>query len=349
MNTMDSLRTCAAFGASVAAAMLVQFSPVQADEVGAEERAAFGGASVRLPGKVIQSAGAYSQYMRTAAGISPRFTDGESVAKSVRTGASFEAKQLAQGAIAFAAVVALEDRSFAAGVRQAAERAGGEREFAALLKGNPYYSGTVPGAARAAASASRALATEGERVRTAGLRVKMAAYDVQRQDWSKAEVSGRTARLAEAKALSAKPLRADENDVAMALAALDDRSPIRTPVAMQQPKMTPVVARGLALAALAVLGEAGDAEAVEQMMTDPECGTCLRMSKLNLFQCLAVAKPWYEDVFCLGQHVLIDTGECVYAASGRPKSALQALAVFMPRRPEDGLVQLADAATAGAS
>jgi hypothetical protein len=24
-----------------------------------------------------------------------------------------------------------------------------------------------------------------------------------------------------------------------------------------------------------------------------------------------VAKPHYEDVFCLGQHVLVDTGQCL--------------------------------------
>ena len=45
------------------------------------------------------------------------------------------------------------------------------------------------------------------------------------------------------------------------------------------------------------------------------------MGKLNLYQCLAVAKPHYEDVFCLGQHILIDTGQCVIKASGAPMPA----------------------------
>ena len=40
------------------------------------------------------------------------------------------------------------------------------------------------------------------------------------------------------------------------------------------------------------------------------------MSKLNLYQCLAVAKPHYEDVFCLGQHVLEDTGHCLMKGAG---------------------------------
>jgi hypothetical protein len=59
------------------------------------------------------------------------------------------------------------------------------------------------------------------------------------------------------------------------------------------------------------------------------------MSKLNLFQCLAVSKPWYEDVFCLGQHVLIDTGECIYASSGSPKHTMAALSVPAGGRRED--------------
>ena len=40
------------------------------------------------------------------------------------------------------------------------------------------------------------------------------------------------------------------------------------------------------------------------------------MARLNLFQCLAVAGPYYEDMFCLGQHVLMDTGSCLIRGSG---------------------------------
>jgi hypothetical protein len=42
-------------------------------------------------------------------------------------------------------------------------------------------------------------------------------------------------------------------------------------------------------------------------------------SKLNLYQCLAVARPNYEDVFCLGQHAMMDTGRCVIRAAGLPE------------------------------
>ena len=41
-------------------------------------------------------------------------------------------------------------------------------------------------------------------------------------------------------------------------------------------------------------------------------------TKLSLFECLAVAKPNYEDVFCLGQHAMIDPGQCVVEATKAP-------------------------------
>jgi hypothetical protein len=44
------------------------------------------------------------------------------------------------------------------------------------------------------------------------------------------------------------------------------------------------------------------------------------MAKLNLYQCLASAGPHYEDIFCLGQHAMIDPGQCVVEATRAPAS-----------------------------
>jgi hypothetical protein len=61
-----------------------------------------------------------------------------------------------------------------------------------------------------------------------------------------------------------------------------------------------------------VLGEAGQARS---LMSEPRSGSCIRLAKLNLFQCLATAGPHYEDIFCLGQHAMIDPGQCVVDAT----------------------------------
>jgi len=78
------------------------------------------------------------------------------------------------------------------------------------------------------------------------------------------------------------------------------------------------VVHALAVAALSALGYADDASLAQVMpiLAEPNSATCLNMSKLNLYQCLAVAKPHYEDVFCLGQHILIDTGRCLVRGVG---------------------------------
>jgi hypothetical protein len=85
-----------------------------------------------------------------------------------------------------------------------------------------------------------------------------------------------------------------------------------------QPPYTSVVSRGLTLAALAALGEGGEANAaiLQSLLEEKTAAFCLNMSKLNLYQCLSVSKPHYEDVFCIGQHILLDTAQCVDKAAG---------------------------------
>jgi hypothetical protein len=284
---------------------------------------------VGLPRDVLEAAGAYRLYMRQAAAVTASFADGASVASALKAGAAYEPKQLARGAVAFAAVAALQEPAFVQALR--AQDPTRRAELAAELVRDPYAAAALPGARAAAGRAAAALAGEGERVRAAGQRIKQAAYDVQRQSWAKGEVTGRVERLAAVKTLSAQTLSASATELAeLQLAALG-ASRLELPSGAPEPAERPVIARGLALAALAVLGEA-DSARTEPLLDDAACGSCLRMSKLNLFQCLAVAKPWYEDVFCLGQHVLIDTGDCIQTAARRRPAAVPPPILAEPRR-----------------
>ena len=83
------------------------------------------------------------------------------------------------------------------------------------------------------------------------------------------------------------------------------------------PPYTPLVARSLAVAAMAALGEGGEeySPQLTALLADTVEGQCLRLAKLNLYQCLSVAKPSYEDVFCMGQHAVGETGQCLMKAS----------------------------------
>jgi len=76
----------------------------------------------------------------------------------------------------------------------------------------------------------------------------------------------------------------------------------------------------MAIAALAVLGMASDDHLayVMPLLVNDNDGFCFNMSKLNLYQCLSVARPYYEDVYCLGLHAMADTGRCVKGALEPP-------------------------------
>lgn len=277
---------------------------------------------IGLSPQVIEMAGAYRAYMARATGISADFTNGDQIADSVRAGASYEPQQLLRGAIAYGAVVALQDPTFVAGVRTYAQDANQRRTIAYEILRNPAYAAGISGANSAAGLVVAALGADGRALLDQGKAVKQSAYDIQRQSWSKGDVAGRDARLALAKQLSVTggAANSDElNRLTLAVAG-GAMSPLMITGEPKDGPYAPAVVRSLAVAALAALGYANDDSlaAVVPLMTDPSSATCLNMSKLNLYQCLAVSKPHYEDVFCLGQHVMIDTGQCVMKAAGVP-------------------------------
>jgi hypothetical protein len=277
--------------------------------------------AVSLSPKVIEQAAAYRRYVATATAISPTFADGDQVAQGVRAGAAYEPQQLLRGAIAYGAVVALQDPGFVAGVRAYAADPTQRRTIAYEIMKDPAYVIGINGSAGAAGLVKAALADDGARLLAQGKAVRQAAYDVQRAPWSKKEVAGREARLSLAKQLSATPLMGDTAETARLQQAVLTTGSLGITGQAASPPYTPIVVRSMAVAALAALGYADDAslQQVMPIMADPNAATCLNMSKLNLYQCLAVSKPHYEDVFCLGVHSLMDTGKCVLKGAGVPE------------------------------
>jgi hypothetical protein len=274
--------------------------------------------SVSLSPRLVEQASAYRGYVDRAAQISPAFTDGAAIAQSLRTGESYEPHQFLRGAIAYGAVVALQDPAFRAGVRTYVADADQRRTIAYEIMKDPAYALGITGAASAAGLVTAALGDDGKKLLDDGRAVKQAAYDVQHQAWSKADVVGREGRLAMAKQLSATPISGDSDLTAKLQSAVSGSAPLTLTGSPASPPYTQMVMRSLAVAALAALGYADDAslEQVMPIMAEPTSAQCLNMSKLNLYQCLAVAKPHYEDVFCLGQHVLMDTGSCLMKGVG---------------------------------
>jgi hypothetical protein len=192
------------------------------------------------------------------------------------------------------------------------------RSVAYEVMKDPAYAVGFAGSAGAAGLVMNALGEDGRKLIETGRSVRQAAYDVQHQAWSKGEISGREARLALAKQLSASPSLGETSEIARLQVAVSGSGQLGLSAESATPPYTPLVIHSLAVAALAALGYADDASLAQvmPMLGEPTSSTCLNMSKLNLYQCLAVAKPHYEDVFCLGQHALMDTGRCLEHGAG---------------------------------
>lgn len=274
-----------------------------------------------LAPKLVEQAAAYRYYMDRAAAISPAFVNGQTVADGLRIASSYEPKQFLQGAMAYGAIVALQDQAFMDGVKQYARDPQQRQQIAYEIMKDPAYVVGIPGAQSAAGMVMAALGGDGNKFYQAGKTVKQAAYDVQRQSWSKADVAAREQRLAQAKALSSTPVVGDVSETARLHQAVTGAHSLGVTGVAANPPFTPLVIRSLAVAALAGLGQASEPNlaTLEAILVEPNVTSCANMAKLNLYQCLAVSKPHYEDVFCLGQHGMMDTARCVIKASGQPE------------------------------
>jgi hypothetical protein len=276
---------------------------------------------IALSGSLIQDAAAYQAYMTRVAAITPDFKSGDDVAGALKTGDSYDPGQLLRGAVAYAAIVALQDQNFVTQVQVFAANPVSRPLLTEDIMGNPSYVVGLKGADGAAGLVMAALLDQGQKLHSSGELVKQSAYSIQRQSWSQQLVVNRDQRLADAKSVSNVALLSTTQDAARLQQAAVGAAPMGlSPVAPATQPYPPVVIRGLALAALAVLGEAGDDNAarIEPIVGEHVTANCLADAKLNLYQCLAVSKPHYEDIFCLGQHVMMDTGQCLMVAAGAP-------------------------------
>lgn len=273
---------------------------------------------ITLSSSIVEKASAFRGYMQRAGAISPTFENGDQIQASLKVGVGYEPKQFLSGATAYAAVLALQDPTFVASVRTFAVDPAQRQQVINQIIADPAYAVGFKGSDTAAGLIIDTLGADGLKLYKAGKAVKQAAYDVQRSKWSTLPVLDRDGRLAYAKTMSATPALADTADVAILRQASTGAAPLAITPRSAPPPYKPLVIRGMAVAALAALGYAGDDKLalIEAVMAEPASAMCLNMGKLNLYQCLAVAKPHYEDVFCLGQHIMIDTGACVIKASG---------------------------------
>ena len=305
---------------------------------------------VSLSSRLIEQASAYRAYVEHGAAISPAFASGQQVSDSVRIGASYQPDQLLRGAIVYGAIAALQDPAYVAGVRAYTVDATQRQKIAFEIIKDPAYAAGITGSASAAGLVRAALGEDGRKLLDQGRQVKQAAYSVQKSAWSKQEVAGRDARLAMAKQLATQPVLGETAETARLQQASVGAAPLGLTASPATAPYSPLVVRSLALAALAALGYADDAalDSVTPLIADPTTATCLNMSKLNVYQCLAVAKPYYEDVFCLGEHIIADTGACLIKGAGLTVPPDPYIEALKAKAAEAAAAKAAKASTKGA-
>jgi len=271
---------------------------------------------ISLNSNVIQEAAVYLAYTRDMATLRGGFESPEAIQAALRRGAAYDARQVSRGLIAYAAILAMQSPEFVTGVQTFARDRETRNAMVDRIVGNPASASTLPGAEAAAGLIIATLDEDIRRLREAADSVENDAYAIQadgRTSWARVHVADRESRLANVRALS-RPNLAIAEEAARLSAAVESGSGLGvTPTDRRRsPPYPQSVENALALAALALLDGAGEnARAnTDALMFERQSLDCFESSKLNLFQCLAASRPHYEDMFCLGRHVVRDLGQC---------------------------------------
>lgn len=278
---------------------------------------------IRLNQGVADAAAVYMAFSRDMAALEGGFTNPEQIQAALRRGAAYDPGQISRGLVAYASILALQSPEFVSGVRGLADDQASRERLVARIVADPDYASTLPGAEAAAGLVMATLAADINALSRAANSIENDAYAIQaaydpRRSWGVAEVADREGRLEAAKVRSAQTMLPSANEAARLFAAAHSGGgALPLSGEPRKPPYPPAVVNALSLAALAALGYAGDNATAntDALQFDRVSHGCLSMSKLNLFQCLAASRPNYEDMFCLGRHIVRDLATCSRGAA----------------------------------
>jgi hypothetical protein len=267
--------------------------------------------AVTLNEGVAEAASIYVTFIKEVGSIQAGFQ------AAIRRGAAYEPAQLSRGMIAYGSILALQSPEFVAGVRTFGVDPDQRRMMVERIIADPSYAATLPGADAAAGLIVEVIGKDSAALMTIANAVEEDAYTIQgradpRRRWASIHIPHREDRLEGAKSLSAVQMLPSAEESARLFAAANSGSGLALSPAQAGPPYTPAVINSLAIAALAALGAGGDdARAnTEALAVESNSEFCLNMSKLMLFQCLAASRPSYEDIFCVGRHIMRDLATC---------------------------------------
>jgi hypothetical protein len=286
---------------------------------------------VTLNQGVADAASIYVSFIRDVGTIpAGGFQDAESIQAAMRRGAAYDPATLSRGMIAYGSILALQSPEFVQGVRTYAVDPTVRAEMIANISRDPAYAAGLPGAAAAAGLIAATLGQDIVTLTAIAEGVEGDAYTIQerrdpRRRWATQPIASREVRLESVKTISAGQMLPSAEDSARLFAAANAGAGLSLTGGAVEAPFTPAVVHSLAIAALAALGAAGDEARsnTEALSIEANAQFCLDMSKLNLFQCLAASRPSYEDMFCIGRHIVRDLATCTTEAVVRRPPTLE--------------------------
>lgn len=292
------------------------------------------------------AAAAYAEYQGEVTTIAKKpLASADELETALDTFGGQNPDQLSSGWISYSAMVAAQNKEFAAAVRDIDAFYGRDRVVTGM-RNDIGYARTLKGGEAAAQAALNVNERDASRISSAAAFVKEQAYGLQKVAWGKAKVKDASAAAANLK-LSAKTARpvaeaakllflpGDSSDVVFAStpaagggsvwdrvanltagasgAAISAILPgVGEPRQMQvAPKREGTVNRIVTLAAFHVLAAEGSHEQdVKSAMRDEATSKCIDWSQLQLGACVSASYTRADLSFCLAEHAIGDQGQC---------------------------------------
>lgn len=290
------------------------------------------------------AAAAYGEYQSEVSTIqSAPLKSAPELDKALNTFGSQNPDQLSSGWIAYSAMVAAQDKDFAAAVRDIDSYYGRDRVMTGM-RNDVGYARTLKGGEKALQGALQANSRDAGRISSAAAFVKTQAYKLQDVAWGKSRLkdAGGVANKLKVNAKTVKPIAdaaqkmfaGPDLNVVLAsasaapsasvwdkisvftasapAAALSTLSPASSSSAMKvEPKRESTANRIVTLAAFHVLeAENTNKDDVKAAMKDKPTFDCIDWSQLQLQACVSAAYTRADLSFCLAEHAIGDAGAC---------------------------------------
>lgn len=259
------------------------------------------------------------------------FTSEEVTREAHRRLAAHDSKELSDGWVAYAALVAADSPAFAEAIQEEISKKpnrrkgviGGVDGLMANIAADPTFLRKLPGADEAVNAVLAMTVQDGARITQLGEAFKTQAYALQKTSWGKKRISPSQSRLDEAanygrsRAEPAMPVfeRAiNEGVMAPALASAKqewaaDWGADGGSGRVSEKSAEVIIDRILNLAARYSTNSLNP-RLVEVYAQNTKSERCLSLAKLTLDQCIAATRAPYEEAFCLGEHGLKDVAAC---------------------------------------